>query len=179
MEEEQNKLKEWEELLELYKKHSDGSLPIPLRRPQLEKKTRFFIDNEFLEKGYSAKFKKYRVLDVYSVLCRRARADTQVGYPPYRDIMKMTGITNRNRLSLALQILEALDIIFTQHSTGMNANRYLLIRSELWKPANSITIDTVGKQKYKVSIKKDKTVSSRQEDGNSGDTRNHIEVIKI
>jgi len=47
---EQNKLKEWEELLELYKKHSDGSLPIPLRRPQLEKKTRFFIDNEFLEK---------------------------------------------------------------------------------------------------------------------------------
>ena len=48
-------------------------LPVRMKK----KNTRFFIDNEFFAKGYAAKLKSKRVLDVYCVLAKYANAKTQ------------------------------------------------------------------------------------------------------
>lgn len=138
-------LAEWNELLALYRQKGSRGVPTPLRRPK-GKQTRYFVDNEFLEGGYAARFRKYHILPVYAVLCRHAKADAQTCFPSYKQVMKLTGLTNRNRVSLALRILEALNIIFIEHSAGRQSNRYLLLRTELWKSPDSITVDTNGRR---------------------------------
>ena len=57
------------------------------------KKSRFYIDNEFYSLGYAAAVN--HLASVYSVLCKYANAETQRCWPSIDTILKETGLTNR------------------------------------------------------------------------------------
>jgi len=147
-------------------------LPI---RPS-KKNTRWFVDNEYYERGYAAIFPK-SVLLVYGVLAKYANQRTQTCFPSINTIMREGGIKNRNTAVNALKILEAYNIILTEHSKGWYPNHYALLKPEVWKPINSISIDTIIKTK-----KTRKTVSeiepqqyqNQPSNSISDDTRNQL-----
>lgn len=148
---------------------------LPIRPPV--KRTRFYLDNEYLESGYAALF-PHSVTTVYCVLARRANHETQTCYPAAKDIMKLGGITNRNTVFEALRILEAYDIIAILHrSKGRVPNVYALLEPSRWKVINSINFETVVR-----SMRKKRTVSTtggqqlQNQPVNSGtdETRSHI-----
>lgn len=120
-----------------YTKKSDT-----ITRPKI-KKNRFYIDNEFLEKGYVSRFKRFPILQVYSVLCKYANARTQKCWPGYSTLMKETGIKNRNTISAMLMLLEKLNIVRINRSKGRTSNQYWMIDCRYWEKPNSITTDTV------------------------------------
>ena len=153
---------------------TEGGLP---KRPVRGKKTRFFIDNEFLANGYAALFHRKRVFDVYAVLTKYANYRTQICFPSVRTIMKETGIKNRNTVHRALKILEQYQIIAVVHSKGKRSNRYALLDARAWKEPNSINIDTVDKTKINpktVSEEPPKLYQNEVPNSITGDTRNLI-----
>lgn len=113
---------------------------LPIRRPN--KKTRFFIDNEYLEKGYAKKFST-ATFAVYAVLARHANARAQTCFPSIPTIMQKGGIGNRNTVVAALKQLEEYNIIAVDHSKGRQSNFYTLLDVQHWRALNSITSDTV------------------------------------
>lgn len=147
-----------------------SNLPI---RP-LKKKTRFYIDNEYFAKGYGELFHRSRVFDVYGVLAKYANHRTQVCWPGIKTIMKEAGIRNRNTVVKALNLLESYRIIFISHSRGKRTNQYTLLDSRLWKPANSITSDTVRGLVTSVPENITIQVQSQMPNSISADTENHI-----
>ncbi|MBP9782140.1 MAG: helix-turn-helix domain-containing protein [Candidatus Pacebacteria bacterium] len=144
-------------------------LPI---RPR-NKQNRFYIDNEFLERGYVARFKKFPLIPVYAVLCKYANARTQKCWPACETIIKETGIKNRNTVWAVITLLEKLSIIYTERSSGRTSNRYWMLDSKYWKEPNSITVDTVRDWVNKNRIKKKPTVSNEETNSIPGDTRSH------
>ena len=147
-----------------------SNLPI---RP-LKKKTRFYIDNEYFAKGYGQLFHRSRVFDVYGVLAKYSNHRKQVCWPAIKTIMRESGIRNRNTVVKALNLLESYSIIYISHSRGKHTNQYTLLDSRLWKPANSITSDTV--QDLVTSLAENTQVHTQIEVSNSisSDTENHI-----
>lgn len=114
-----------------------------LLQRQKVKKSRFYIDNEFLERGYAAKFRKLHLLDIYCALARRANYKTQRCFPSYEDIMELTGLKNKNAVAVALRKLEELNIIFVYHSKGRRSNQYILQDVEVWLKPDGSTYETV------------------------------------
>lgn len=147
-----------------------GNLPI---RP-LKKKTRFYIDNEYFAKGYGELFHRSRVFDVYGVLAKYANHRTQVCWPAVGTIMKEAGIKNKNTVIKAIKLLESYGIIAVSHSRGYRSNKYTLLSSYIWKPANSITSDTVQDLVTSVPENTPVQVQSQMPNSISTDTENHI-----
>lgn len=110
---------------------------------RLKKKTRFFVDNEFFEFGYAAKYRKQSVLDVYCVLAKYANYKKQTCFPSYERIMSESGIKNKNTAVNAVKKLEELNVITIWHSKGHSPNVYLLQDTSVWIREKSITGDTV------------------------------------
>lgn len=138
----------------------------PSTRQKL-KKTRLFIDNEYIERGYLAKLPK-SASSVYLVLAKYANADTQTCFPGVETIRKEAGI-NKNYTVRAIRILEALNII-TAKRIKRKSSHYTLVDSEFWKPVSSINVDT-----YKVVSKRSSVeYQKHEESGISLDTVNHI-----
>ena len=109
------------------------------------KRTRFYIDNEFLMWGYAAKYRKMSLIDVYCVLAKYANAKSQKCLPSLQTIIRESGIKNRNTVVKALKKLEELDIVKILHSKGRLPNLYLLQDTSIWA-REGITDDTV--QRY-------------------------------
>lgn len=148
---------------------------LPIR--ELGKQTRLWIDNEFFEHGFAETFRGKRVLDVYCVLAKYANAKTQSCFPAVSKIMKEAGIKNRNTVIGAIKLLEAFGLIYIVHSKGWRPNHYVLLRDSTWKPANSITIDTVLSNKRKgksVSNNSGEQYQKQSENSITSDTRSHI-----
>lgn len=148
-------------------------LPI---RPSV-KQTRFYLDNEYLEKGYAALF-PHSVTTVYCALARRAKHETQICFPSANDIMKLGGITNRSTVFEALRILETYDIVaIIRRSKGRVPNVYALLEPSHWKNTNSINFETVMQSmRQKRTVSKKLGQQSQNQPPNSGtdETRNHI-----
>lgn len=163
-------------LQEILQNQSDKPESTPNRLPirPLKKKTRFYIDNEYFAKGYGDLFHRSRVFDVYGVLAKYSNHRYQVCWPAIKTIMKESGIKNRNTVIKALNLLESYGIISISHSRGHHSNKYTLLDSRLWKPANSITGDTV--QDLATSVAETTQVHTQIQVPNSisHDTENHI-----
>lgn len=147
-----------------------SNLPI---RP-LKKKTRFYIDNEYFAKGYGKLFNRTRVFDVYGVLAKYANHRTQVCWPAVGTIMKEAGIKNKNTVIKAIKLLESYGIIAVSHSRGYRSNKYILLSSYAWKPANGITGDTVQGLVTSVPENTQIQVQSQMPNSISADTESHI-----
>ena len=130
-------------LKKLQRRRSDLS-NLQVRRR--DKKTRLFIDNEYLERGY-AKALLPSTLAVYVVLARYANARTQTCFPSIPTIMREGGIGNRNTVIAAIKRLEDHNIIVVEHSNGRRSNLYILIDTQHWKPLNNINSGTVAKER--------------------------------
>ena len=108
-----------------------------------QKKTRFYIDNEFLAWGYAAAYRKSSLIDVYCVLAKYANYSSQLCFPSYETIIRETGLKNRNAVKKALDKLEELKIVRIFHSKGRGSNKYILQDVSLWVKERGITGDTV------------------------------------
>lgn len=100
-------------------------------RPRI-KKTRYWIDNEFIEQEYMAKLHA-SVTKVYAVLARHANARTQVCFPSLATIGEESGITSRSTVIASIRTLEQyaiVDVIRSPHKS----NRYLLRDCRTWLP---------------------------------------------
>ena len=101
------------------------SIPRPRNKP-----TRYWIDNEFIEKSYLAKLHA-SASKVYAVLARHANARTQECYPSLATISKKSGIASRSTVIAAIRTLERyaiIDVIRSPHK----ANHYLLRDCRTW-----------------------------------------------
>ncbi len=128
------------------------------KRPTLArkrgKKTRLYIDNEFLAEGYAAKNRKLSLVDVYAVLCKYANAKKQTCFPSIETIMRESGLKNRNAVVKALKKLEELNIINVWHSLGRSPNHYFLNDTSVWLKEDGTTRDTVEQyQKHHGTIR--------------------------
>jgi DNA-binding transcriptional regulator GbsR (MarR family) len=144
-------------------KYSDGFLV-----RDKNKKTRFYIDNEFLEKGYVNLLGRKCL--VYFALARHANAESQSCFPSYEIIMKETGIHNRNVVAKTINALEYLNMIGIKRMKGRKRNVYYLIDSSFWKPLNKRVIENV-KMVLKMNTKKYQKLHFN---GNILDTKNYI-----
>jgi len=133
-----------------------------------KKKTRFFVDNELLEKGYAETLKRGIIL--YCVLCKYANSKTQICFPGYDTIIKESGIKNRNNITGFINALEYLNIIRIERFKGKKPNIYHLLDISQWKPLNSIPIDTVKR----VSKMTNKQYQEWRLNSIPGDTGSHI-----
>ena len=142
-----------------------GHLPI---RPTL-KKTRLYLDKEYIMKKYCAVF-PHSVTSVYSVLAMFANHEKQVCFPSAETIMEYCGITNRRTLFEAIKILEAYNIVSIVHnSKGKITNVYALLDVSVWKEANSGNFVTVRKElRANSTVTKTNTQQLQKEDSNSG-----------
>ena len=146
------------------------------KRPSVRKE-RLVIDNEFFERGYAAQFHRKRVLDVYCVLAKYANHKNQTCFPAIPTIMKETGVKNRNTIINAIKILESYNFIAVVHAKSKTSNRYALLDCRVWKPTNSINLDTILKAKKSSQAVSKDTVQPYQDGGANSitsDTRNHI-----
>lgn len=140
------------------------------------KKTRLFIDNEFFELGYAGIFPKY-VLPVYGVLARHANNQTQTCFPSIKTIMRKSGVKNRNSVEKAIKILELYDMVAVARSRGRIPNNYKLLSHSIWRPPNSINIDTIRKLKKPpktVSLNHAQQYQEQSPNIITNDTRSHI-----
>ena len=108
----------------------------------VKRNKRFCVDNEFFENGYAAMMGRYAL--VYFLLAKYAHMKTQTCFPSYDTITKYTGIKNRNTIAKIIETLEALNIIAINNPKIRKANTYTLIDYTKWRPAFSITSDTVA-----------------------------------
>jgi DNA-binding transcriptional regulator GbsR (MarR family) len=144
-------------------KYSDGFLV-----RDKNKKTRFYIDNEFLEKGYANLLGRKCL--VYFALARHANAESQSCFPSYEIIMKETGIHNRNVVAKTINALEYLNMIGIKRMKGRKRNVYYLIDSSFWKPLNERVIENV-KMVLRMTTKK---YQKWRFNSNGVNTRNQI-----
>lgn len=136
------------------------------RRPK-GKKTRYFIDNEFIDNRYLTELPKCAP-SVYSVIARHAYANDQVGYISISTIAKEAGV-NRNYAEWGVRILESLRLIEIIRQKN-EVNLYIMLDSNVWRPPKSINFDTL-----KSISKKSKSVYQKEQElGIRPDTRNHI-----
>ena len=106
-------------------------MTMSIPRPRI-KKTRYWIDNEFIEQEYMAKLHA-SVTKVYAVLARHANARTQECYPSLATISRKSGIVSRSTVISAIRMLECyalIDVIRTPHKP----NHYLLRDCRTWLP---------------------------------------------
>jgi DNA-binding transcriptional regulator GbsR (MarR family) len=137
-----------------------------------KKQTRLYIDNEYLERGYAALFPSNTAL-VYLALARYANYQTQQCYPSITEIMRSTGLKNRNTVVKAIKILEAYRIIGVSHGKGKRSNNYLLLDTSQWRTPNSINFDTITR-KVAVSPTKPLQYQKHSPSGIKTDTQNNI-----
>lgn len=99
-------------------------------RPVTGKKSRYFIDNEFLKDDY-VNIHRY-ALNVYSVLSMHANHKSQTCFPSIKTITRESSVKNRNTVLKVIKILESYNIISVTRSSGRKPNIYTLIDSKLW-----------------------------------------------
>jgi hypothetical protein len=105
---------------------------------------RFYMPDEFvdvyipiLKKAYGATI-AHNIALIFMVLARRCDKDG-VCYPSYQNIMAGTGISNRNQIRDALQIMnEDLKMFDYLPGKGKNSNMYKLRDIKFWTAASSI-----------------------------------------
>ena len=134
---------------EMTHKDSISDFPIRIRG----KKTRFFIDNEYLGWGYAKNLSKHATL-AYIALARHANAKTQACFPSMETIVREVGICNKRYVSRGIKELEKYNIIFVDRPTKRGVNVYHLLDTERWKRLPGITPTATYK---KPSVKTDKT----------------------
>ncbi len=117
---------------------------------RLQKKGRFYIDNEIVDHGYLKVLKKKWL--IYTVLARHANAKAQLCFLSYETIMRESGVINRNQVRKSLDVFEMLNMIAVRQEKGRRSNVYYLIDSSQWKLATSIIYDT-GKPVSKTNEK--------------------------
>lgn len=112
------------------------------------KPTRFFVDNEYVDKGFLAAF-PHQVTSVYMALLKHCNTKTQTAYPGLKTLQRLTGIKNRNSLITSISMLEEYNILTIVRSKGgtNNPNMYGFVSSHEWSE-----IDPINKSK-KLTIK--------------------------
>lgn len=107
-----------------------------------DKKSRFYIDNEFFNNGYAELLGRKAL--VYFVLAKYANARTQTCFPSYETLMKQSGVKHRSLIPKVLRALIHLRLIAVKRSKGRHSNRYYLLDVSEWKPLDSTICGTVG-----------------------------------
>lgn len=103
-----------------------------------DKATRFFIDNEYIEKGYMATL-PFVTTAVYMTILKYSNTKTQAAFPGITTICRLSGIKNRNYVIASINILTDLNIIQTIRSKGgvNNSNLYAFVNSDFWNGIDS------------------------------------------
>jgi len=98
-----------------------------------DKATRFFIDNEYVEKGYLAAL-PHQTTSVYVALIKHCNTKTQTAFPSLKTLQRLAGVKNRNSLSASISILQDLHIIeIVRSKGGVNcSNHYGFVNSDYW-----------------------------------------------
>lgn len=104
------------------------------------KKTRFYTDNEFLEKDYAAFLG--RRAEIYYCLVKHANSETQTCWPSYQTIMKETGIKDRNVIVQTLNALQYLKLIAIKGPPLRKSNTYYILSHLQWRELTSIARNT-------------------------------------
>ncbi|MEK7144752.1 MAG: hypothetical protein AAB794_02765 [Patescibacteria group bacterium] len=148
-----------------------------------KKRTRLYIDNEFLEKGYAAM--SHNASLMYVCLTKYANAEKQTCYPGYELVMKETGIKNRNTLAQTINVLEYLRLIGVKRGWRGRSNRYYLLHHSQWRALTSITSDTaravskMGTKEYQTRRKGSITSNTRNQRINSDKEIRKEDVDKL
>jgi hypothetical protein len=129
-------------------------------RPKI-KKTRYWIDNEYIERGYMRTFVGSVTL-VYDVLARHANARTQTCFPSIKTISKEAGLGSRRIVIEAIRTLERYAIIAVVRRPH-RANEYLLRDCRTWIPLEGFTKDTTPVQKENQYGSETATLSHKSE----------------
>lgn len=141
------------------------------------KKTRFYKDNEFLERGYVALFPK-SVSVVYDALLKYANSKTQTCFPSVSTIVRIVRCS-RSTVFRNIKLLKEYNIISVQSGKGRKqSNFYTMVDSSQWKPAvRTVTIgvkkDVVAKR-VMVSKQPLEWCQKEPHNGVKVDTLNHI-----
>ena len=101
------------------------------------KRTRFYLDNEFLKLGYAAAVR--HLLPVYGVMCKYAHAETQKCWPALDTIMKEGGVSNRRTVLGVINALEYFRMIGTKYDKDLNRNTYYILTQSRWRELTSGT----------------------------------------
>lgn len=142
------------------------SIPRPRNKP-----TRYWIDNEFIEKQYLAKFHA-SVSKVYAVLVRHANSRTQECYPSLATIAKKSGIVSRSTIISAIRTLERyaiIDVIRSPHKP----NHYLLRDCRTWLPIIDQSDEMTTPQSPEQYDKRTNTVQSHDQASHLTATPSH------
>ncbi|MCE9585055.1 helix-turn-helix domain-containing protein [Candidatus Nomurabacteria bacterium] len=143
-----------------------NNLVIPKHiRPSL-KKTRFWVDNEIIEK-YGPKLKSSGIA-IYCTLARHANSKTQSCFPSYPTIMKFSGIGKRNTVSKYIKIIEELGLILVLRNKKRQPNIYFLM-DPLNTKKDSIQMYTVKKE-YSYDQKENEQYLNSKGDSTEKDT---------
>ena len=106
------------------------------------KKTRFFIDNEYLQWGYAKNLSKHATL-VYITLARHANAKTQACFPGMEKIVEESGICNKRYVSSGIKELEEHNIIYVNRQGKRMTNCYYLLNTSVWKRLPGFETNTI------------------------------------
>ena len=104
-----------------------------------DKETRFFVDNEYIEKGYMATL-PHPTTVVYMAIIKHCNTKTQVAFPGLKTLQKLTGIKNKNSLISSISLLEDLNILVVIRTKGgvNNSNTYGFVNCDYWKGINPL-----------------------------------------
>lgn len=122
---------------------SDAQIPSNIRSSK--KKTRFYVDNEILEKY--GQILKPQGIAIYCALARHANSKTQACFPSYPRIMKMAGVGKRNTISKYLKILEKEGLVLVDRNKKRVSNIYWLLKID----SHSIQMGTSDRE---ISVQK-------------------------
>ena len=119
-------------------------ITMPISRPKL-KKTRYWIDKEYITRGYMRTFPSSVTL-VYDVLAMHANSKTQTAYPSMATVAKETGLS-KNTIIRAIKIIERQGVIDVQRSMH-RVNCYRLRDCQRWLPIEGFTGDTAPSRQF-------------------------------
>jgi hypothetical protein len=128
-----------------------------------DKATRFFVDNEYVEKGYLAAL-PHQTTSVYIALIKHCNTKTQSAFPALKTLQKLAGIKNRNSLISSISLLEDLNIIqVVRTKGGVNCpNHYGFVNSNYWVEINPY----YRKHKFRIKQYQKNRHEYQKDDGN-------------
>lgn len=130
-------MKKLKDILPRNPKPQPSKLPIRTMTPPYT-----WYNQELDNKGFTA-ILSGNERKLYGVLASHADNVTQSCFPGYELLMEEIGVKSRNVISKSIKKLEAMKLIFVEHSKGRVANLYILLNKDVWCDPNSTATDTV------------------------------------
>ena len=102
-----------------------------------DKSNRFFVDNEYIEKGFMSTL-PLTTSAVFFTILKHSNTKTQCAFPSIKTICRLSGVKNRNYVITSIRILEEFNIMKVIRSKGgiNDPNLYAFVDPRLWERIN-------------------------------------------